>query len=386
MSHNGGNLDGLLVVDFTQIAAGPACAMMLADRGADVIKVEAPGGDLGRTLGPPFINGHGAIFMALNRNKRSMVLDLKDQQGLTAAQKLVKRADVVIESFRPGVMAAFGLDYSSIVQNNPHVIYCSITAYGQTGPDSKKPGVDGIVQATSGLMSVSGFENAPPSKVQVPVVDMVTGFLATTAVLDALMTKSRTGEGAYLDVSMYAAAIQLQLTGLASYLASGEVPVQSGSAAPYSAPNEAFETADGWIMIAAYQPKRWQALCNVLGSPDLAQDPRLANSDLRVQHRAYMVEQLSRLTRTWSTSVLIDNLERADIICGRVHTYADVAASSSFAPLHGQLEHPEAGLVRTVEPFTAGCSSAYRRGAVRPPPLLGQHTQEVLAMLKGPDE
>lgn len=380
MAHNGGNLDGLLVVDFTQIAAGPTCTMMLADRGADVIKIEAPGGDLGRALGPPFIAGHGAIFLSLNRNKRSAVLDLKVESEREAVRQLVTRADIVVESFRPGVMEKFGLGYQAVAATNPGVVYCSITAYGQHGPDSAKPGVDGIVQAASGLMSITGAASGPPTKVQAPVVDMVTGFLATTAILDALLAKARTGQGAYLDVSMYAAGVQLQQTGLTSYIASGELPQACGSAAPYSAPNEAFPTADGWVMIAAYQPRRWAELCRLLGVAELAQDPLLATSDSRIANRSLMLERLSERTRQWPTAELLALLEAGDIICGPVNTYADVVASSAFQGMTATCAHAEAGPVQVIAPVGRGI--AYRSAPMQPAPLLGEHTQEILELIQ----
>jgi crotonobetainyl-CoA:carnitine CoA-transferase CaiB-like acyl-CoA transferase len=373
-----GTLAGLSVIDFTQIAAGPTCTMMLADRGADVVKIEAPGGDLGRTLGPPFIGGHGAIFLSLNRNKRSAVLDLKSKRDIEVVRGLIAHADIVVESFRPGVMGRLGLDYESTSASNSRLIYCSISAYGQQGPFSGKPGVDGIIQATSGLMSVMGTADGVPVKVQAPVIDMVTGFLATTAILDALMLRQRGGHGAWLDISMYAAGIQMQQVGLASYLASGELPVPSGSAAPYAAPNEAFPTADGWIMIAAYQPKRWAALCEILGIPSLVADPLFFSPDLRVANRKAMVERLSVQTILWTSSDLLAALEARDIICGPVNTYADVTAYAPFAGMIDSFEHPEVGRFRVVAPPSTGSHGAYRTGPTRPAPLLGEHTSEVI--------
>ncbi|MDM0078579.1 CoA transferase [Variovorax sp. J2P1-59] len=378
MEDNDGNLAGLLVVDFSQIAAGPTCTMMLADRGADVIKIEAPGGDLGRTLGPPFLEGHGVIFLSLNRNKRSAVLDLKLPHDLEVARRLLQRADVVVESFRPGVMAKFGLDHATVSAGNPRLVYCSISAYGQQGLYSGKPGVDGVVQATSGLMSITGAADGVPAKVQSPVVDMVTGFLATTAILDALMARQSSDRGAWLDISMYAAGIQLQQMGLASYLASGTPPSPCGSAAPYSAPNEAFPTDDGWIMVAAYQPKRWASLCRILGVPDLAGHPLFSTSDLRVANRGAMFEQLSTRTRCFSSIELLSALEAEDIICGPVNTYVEVAASPPFVGMTASFQHPESGEVRVIGPLPTGWDGAYRSGPLRPAPLLGEHTAEVI--------
>jgi len=377
---NGGNLDGHLVVDFSHVAAGPVCSMMLGDRGADVIKIESPGGDLGRTLGPPFVSGHGVIFLSLNRNKRSAVLDLKKPDDLAVARRLLERADIVVESFRPGVMAKFGLDHEAASRANPGLIYCSISAYGQTGPFSGKPGVDGIVQAASGLMSITGGADGVPSKVQSPVIDMVTGFLATTAILDALMARRRSGKGMHLDISMFAAGVQLQQLGLNSYLASGDVPLPCGSAAPYSAPNEAFPTADGWLMIAAYQPKRWATLCRIVGIPEMTDDPLLATSDLRVANRAEMVALVSARTRLQTTSELMAALEAGDVICGPVNNYADVSASPAFAGMTSFVTHPEAGELRVIAPLDTGCTGAYRTAAMQPAPRLGEHTREVIEL------
>jgi crotonobetainyl-CoA:carnitine CoA-transferase CaiB-like acyl-CoA transferase len=378
---SGGTLTGLSVVDFTQIVAGPICTMMLADRGADVIKIEAPSGDLGRALGPPFVGGHGTIFLSVNRNKRSAVFDLKSKQDLEVVRSLIAHADIVVESFRPGVMAKLGLDYEYTSASNSRLIYCSVSAYGQRGPCSGKPGVDGIIQATSGLMSVMGTADGLPVKVQAPVIDVVTGFLATTAILDALMVRQRSGRGAWLDVNMYAAGIQVQQIGLASYLASGELPTPSGSAAPYAAPNEAFPTEDGWVMIAAYQPKRWPALCEVLGVAELAADPLFSSQERRVANRQAMVQRLSAQTLLWSSSALIAALEARDIICGPVNTYADVTTSAPFAGLTDSFDHPEAGLFRVVAP-AAVCDGVYRTGPMRPAPLLGEHTSEVTELVR----
>ena len=384
MTRHGGNLDGISVIDFTQIAAGPTCTMMLADRGADVIKVEAPGGDLGRTLGPPFLNGHGTIFLSLNRNKRSVVLDLKSKDDLEVARELIQKADILVESFRPGVMARLGLDYASLSELNPRLIYCSISAYGQQGSYSGKPGVDGLLQATSGLMSITGSGDGPPAKVQSPIVDMATGFLATTSILDAFIARQRTGTGGHLDISMFAVGIQLQQPGIASYLASGDVPLPCGSAAPYSAPNEAFPTAEGWVMIAAYQPKRWAELCRILEAPRLIDDPLLGTSDLRVANRAYMVDAISALTSKWRTADLLVALEAGDIICGPVNTYADVALSEPFANMTNTAAHPEAGEVSVVAPLITGFPGIYRTAPMTAAPLLGEHSQDVIAAARSP--
>ncbi|MEI2418370.1 CoA transferase [Orrella sp. JC864] len=378
-------LEGLTILDFTQVAAGPACTMMLADRGAEVIKVESPAGDLGRQLGPPWQNGQSVIFMALNRNKRSIVLDLKSGQDLETARRLMARADVVVESFRPGVMQRLGLGYETARGLKSDLIYCSISAYGQHGAERHKPGVDGIVQAASGLMSVCGVPGGEPSKVQAPVIDMSTGILAAFAIQDALLHRAATGEGQWLDVSMYASAMQLQQTSLASYLSTGEVPEPCGSAAPYSAPNEAYPTSDGWIMVAAYHPQRWEAFCQLLGCPGLAADTRFTTSNERVLNRRALAEIVGPAMRRKTTRQWLELLESADIICAPVADYAAVTASAAFAQgrYAARFRHKEAGEVAVIGPYDVEAGGRRCAHGLMPSPGLGEHTQEILSDLAG---
>jgi len=381
-------LAGIRVVDFSQVAAGPTCTMMLADRGADVIKVEAPGGDLGRQLGPPWQNGQSVIFMALNRNKRSIVLDLKTAGDVDIARRLIARADVAVESFRPGVMRRLGLDYESVRELNPALIYCSISAYGQHSPEAGKPGVDGIVQAVSGLMSVCGVPGGEPSKVQAPVIDMTTGMLATLAVQDALLHRQQTGYGQWLDVSMYESALQLQQTSLASFLSTGEVPQPCGSGAPYSAPNEAYPTRDGWIMVAAYHAKRWTAFCELLGLSDIEHDARFATSSDRVTHRRELAEIVTPALREKTTAQWLIIFEAVDILAAPVADYAQVTASAAFTQggYTGEFQQKDAGSIRHIRPYAPGVASASGHGEVMPAPALGEHTETILAALTTKDE
>lgn len=375
-------LAGLRVIDFSQVAAGPTCTMMLADRGADVVKIEAPSGDLGRQLVPPQQGGHGVIFLTLNRNKRSMVLDLKDPQGLETARQLIAGADIVVESFRPGVMQRLGLGYDVARALRPDVIYCSISAYGQRSSDRDRPGVDGILQAVSGLMSVTGVADGEPCKVQAPIVDMTTGILATLAIQDALLHHAATGQGQWLDVSMYAATMQLQQTAMASYFSCGEVPEGNGSGAPYSAPNEAYRTQDGWVMVAAYHPKRWQAFCQLLELDGIEHDPRFATSAHRVANRPALTRAIAPAMLRRTTAQWLRLLEAEDIICAPVANYRDVADSAAFRSggFTATYLHPEAGQVDMIGPFHAAMDGS--PPAPRPAPLLGQHTQDILAELR----
>jgi len=278
-------LSGIKVLDFTQIGAGPLIGMQLGDMGAVVIKVESPGGDIGRKLGPPWQEGESVVSMSFNRNKRSISIDLKKAEGVALIKRMAAQADIVLESFRPGVMDKLGVGFAALQVINPGLIFGSVSAYGQTGPWRDKAGVDGIVQAVSGLMSNIGDANSPPMKVLVPAVDMVTGFISTSAVLAALRVRDATGQGQHLDFSLYNCALMLQLSAVTSYLSSGELPLRTGTAAPYSAPNEAYPTKDGWIMIAAYHDDRWLALCNLLGKPELAIHSDFATIPTRVANR-----------------------------------------------------------------------------------------------------
>lgn len=379
------SLAGLRVIDFTQVMAGPTCTLCMADLGADVVKVETPAGDLSRALSP-WIRGEGVPFLALNRNKRSIVLDLKQEPHRQVALHLIAEADVVVESFRPGVMARFGLDYATVSAENSRLIYCSVSAYGQYGSGKDLPGVDGVLQAVSGLMSVTGARHGEPCKVPVPVVDLMTGSLATISVLAALAERQRTGLGQHVEASMFASAIALQHVGFASYLADGEVPGPQGNAAPYSTPNEALRCADGWIMVAAYHPARWQALCAAIGAPELASDPRFADNKSRLQHRETLLRLLEARMLAHPRAFWLEKFTAVDIICGPINNYAEVTHSAPFveAALTESLQHPVAGAL--TMPRSPLGSVGERPQARRAAPTLGQHTREVLVELGMPSE
>ena len=371
-------LKGIRVVDFTQVAAGPVCTQMLADLGADVVKIEAPQGELCRALAP-FVEGESLGFLALNGNKRSVALNLKDALGLEAALALSMGADIIVESFRPGVMQRLGLGYEDIRTRNPGVIYCSISAYGQEGSWKHKPGVDGVLQAVSGLMSVTGLPDAPPCKVQVPVVDMVTGYLGAIAVLGAVARRAQDAHGQWLDVSMFASAIALQQMSFASFFADGVAPERMGSAAPYAAPNEAVRCADGWIMLAAYHPARWQALCEVLDSPELLADSRFENMPSRIENRRELVRLLEIRMAVRPRNEWLARFEAADIICAPINDYAEVVGSPAFtdAKMAETVFHPSAGKVTLPRfPLKAVGEKPQPR---TPAPRVGQHTHEVLS-------
>ena len=371
-------LAGVTVLDFSQVGAGPTCGMLLGDLGADVIKIEAPAGDIGRKLGPPWQHGESVVSMSFNRNKRSIAIDLKKPQGPALVRRMAAAADVVLESFRPGVMDRFGLGYEALRAAHPRLVFCSVSAYGQTGPWRDKPGVDGILQAVSGLMSNIGNEDSPPMKVLTPAADMTTGFLAMGAILAALRVRDATGEGQHLDVNLYNSAIMLQQSAVASYLSSGEKPARTGTAAPYSAPNEAYPTRDGWIMIAAYHEDRWQALCTLLGEPALASDERFATNPQRVAHRQALMAELSARLAAHTSAEWQEKMEAVDIICGPIADYDMLAASPQLA--HNgvivETRNADAGVVRM--PGAAFGDRQAQARVRRGPPAIGEHSVEIL--------
>ncbi|OZI25965.1 carnitine dehydratase [Bordetella genomosp. 9] len=371
---------GVRVIDFSHVLAGPVATMMLADLGADVIKVEAPQGEMGRRLGPPWINGVSAIHLSVNRNKRGIAMDLKSPSGREAALRLIRGAHVVVENFRPGVMRQLGLDYETVSAANPGLVYCSISAYGQTSPFRTRPGVDGIMQAASGLMSTMGTDGGDPVKVAAPVADMAGGYFAAISILAAYIAARQSGQGERLDISLYNAAIMLQQTNYASYFAAGMDPRKMGSAAPYAAPNEAYPTRDGWIMVAAYQPDRWRALCALLDAPGLEQDPRFATNESRVAHRSDLRQALAARFLTRDTAQWQRLLLEADILCAPIARYGEVVASDEYAAsgIDSMVTHPVAGVVRlpgfVPGPAHANLGTARDRAA----PLIGEHAAEIL--------
>lgn len=376
-----GALDGLRVLDLSQGAAGPTCAMILGDHGAEVVKVEPPAGEWGRGLGPPFWHGVAAAYLGMNRNKRSLALDLKRPAGREIVRRLAERSDVLVESFRPGVLDRLGLGYQALRARNPRLVFCSITAFGPSGPWRDRPGVDGVVQAMSGLMSVTGTADGEPVKVGVPAADMTAAFLAAQGILLALFARERSGTGQRVSVSLLDALLAFQAIPLTMYLAGGEAPRKVGSAAPYAAPNEAFPTRDGAIMLAAYTPQRWAALCRVIGRPDLEHDPRFSSNAERVRNRSALVAELSACFRQRTTAEWLALLEAADVVCGPLLDYPELVAQPQVAEnqMVVELRHPWHGPFRTVGiplklEATPGAARAHA-------PLVGEHSAEVLAEL-----
>ncbi len=374
-------LDGITVLDLSQGAAGPTAAMVLGDYGAEVIKVDPPEGEWGRRLGPPFLGEDAAAYLGMNRNKRSIAVDLKSPEGPGIVRMLAARADVVLESFRPGVMDRLGIGYEALRRERAGLVYCAITAFGQDGPWRDKPGVDGIVQAMSGLMSVTGEPQGQPVKVGVPAADMVAAMTAVQGILLALLHRAATGRGQRVDVSLLQSLLFFQTVPWSMYLASGKSPGRMGSAAPYSAPNEVYPTQDGFLMVAAYWPDRWVRLTRLLEVPELAEDPRFRDVAGRVQNRPALFALLSERFRTRTTAAWVEILEREDILCAQVMDYQSLAGMENVMNRERfpQLTHPVLGAVPGVA-VPARLGEAPARPS-RPAPLVGEHSAELLREL-----
>ena len=370
-------LSDIVVLDFGQLIAGPVCGMWLADMGATVIKMEPPGGELARALGPPWLNGESLTALTSNRNKLGLCIDLKHPLARGVVARLVQKADVLVENFRPGVTRRLGLDYDALRGVNPRLVYCSISAYGENSPWSGRPGVDGTIQAASGLMSGIGTAESDPGKAPMPLADMAGALFAALGVLGALRRRDREGIGSHLDISLYNAMLMLQQMNVAAFLSSGILPEKSGSAAPYAAPNEALPTSDGWIMVAAYQPKRWESLCAVLGRPDLAGDERFATNASRVANRPALRDALSSILRTHDTAHWCRVLTEADIIAAPVVDYAGLVSSEQYeaSGIEVTVDQPTAGRFR-MPGFAVGSSAMPPR---HPAPRAGEHGRQVLA-------
>ena len=374
-----GPLAGVKVLELAQIMAGPTCGIMLADLGADVIKVErVPGGDDTRRMDRPAVNGESASFMAMNRNKRGIALNLKLPAAQTALKRMAARADVVTENYRQGTMEKLGVGYESLREINPALIYCSISGYGRTGPYADKGGYDLIAQGMSGLMSVTGEPGRAPAKSGGPVCDINAGVLAALGVVSAYVHRLKTGEGQLVDTSLFEAGIQQMYWQAAIYFATGEVPGPTGSAHILSAPYQAFRAADGWLTIGGANQGNWERLVRVLDAPQWLADPRFASNAERMQHLEALTEVMNEKIRAWKTKDLIAALDAAGVPCGPINSIADVAADphALAREMVVELEHPRAGRTRAL-----GLPIKLSRtpGKVsRPAPVLGQHTREVL--------
>jgi formyl-CoA transferase len=373
-------LEGLRVLDVTQFMAGPYCSTILADLGADVIKIEPPSGDATRQM----VGASGSespSFNAVNRGKRSLVLNLKSPDSRELFKRLVRSSDILIENYRPGVMQAFGLDYDTLAAINPTLIYASISGYGQTGPHRTKGGFDLIAQGVSGIMSVTGEPGRPPAKAGIPLTDLGAALFAATGILAAVHHRGRTGVGQYIDTALVEAGIALSVWEATEYFSGPGVPAALGSAHRMNAPYQAMRCADGYVTIGANTDRLFQRLCGVLGHPEWIEEPEFANNASRVRNRAKLATLIEGVMADQSCRHWLALLDAADIPCGPINDYAQVFADPQVMArgMVLEIDHPVLGRLRTLGSpirMSATPADASRRG-----PLLGEHTNEVLAEL-----
>jgi formyl-CoA transferase len=379
-----GPLKGVRVLDLSRVLAGPFCAMILGDLGAEVIKVERPGvGDETRAWGPPYVGGESAYYLCANRNKKSITLNLKTEEGRRILRELILRSDVVIENFRTGTMEGWGLGYEDLKPLYPGLIYCKITGYGSEGPARDRPGYDFILQAESGWMSITGPVEGPPFKVGVAVVDVVTALFAAIAILAALAERSRSGHGQKVEISLLECALASLVNVASNYLVSGVPPRRYGNAHPNIVPYEAFETADGYIVIAVGNDSQFRALCECIGRAELAEDPRFATNSQRVMNRDLLIPILREIIRRRSTQEWLRALLPAGVPAGAVRTIPEALSDPQAQALNMVVEvpHPRAGRIRMIRsPLNFSRTPV---AIIRHPPILGEHTQEVLVDLLG---
>lgn len=377
-------LDGIRVLDLSRALAGPYCTMMLGDMGADIIKVEMPKvGDEARHYGPPFQEGESSYFLSVNRNKRSITLNLKSQEGKEILRELAKKSDVLVENFRPGTMDDLGLGYQSLRELHPGLVYCAITGFGSVGPEAQRPGYDLIAQGMGGIMSVTGPPEGPPYRVGIAQADIVAGMFAAYGIMVALYHRERTGEGQRLETSLFQGQLA-QLTFQAGrYFATGVSPKPQGNQHPLIAPYESFRTKDGHINIAVGNNALWSVFCKVLGMEDYEKDPRFETNPKRVENRPALVQLIEERTSRYTSQELRDILDKAGIPNGPVWKIGEALSAPQALALGmvQEMDHPKAGRIKvTGVPIHFEASP----GSLRiPPPLLGQHTHEVLKELLG---
>ncbi len=381
-------LDGIVVADLTQNVAGPFCTQILGDMGADVIKIERPGrGDDARAWAPPWWGDQSAFWLSVNRNKRSVALDLKTPAGLEVLGRLVARADVFVQSLRAGAAAALGMDFAGARALNPRIVYCSVTAFGTRGPLSDLPGYDPMMQAYAGLMSVNGHPGQEPARVGTSIVDMGTGMWAALGILGALRRRDATGRAVEVTTALFDTTLMWVSYHAMAWMASGEVPAPQGSGTAMIAPYQAFPTADGWAMIAAPSDAMFVRVTEALGAPDLARDPRFRDNPSRVQHRAALVEALSALTRRRTTEELVETLRRAGVPTSPILTVDRVLAEPQTLESGMVVSAPNPGVPGYRSIALPVAWDAERPPVRRVPPRLGEHTDEVLDWLGyTPDE
>ena len=374
-------LQGIRVLDLSRVLAGPYCTMVLGDLGAEVIKVEPPEGDETRGWGPPFAGGESAYYLCVNRNKRDIVINLKTDEGKAVLRELAIQSDVLVENFRPGTLEKFGLDFATLHALNPKLIYCSITGFGQTGSMKDKPGYDFMIQALGGLMSITGEPDGEPMKTGVAVVDLFAGQNAIIAILAALQARALTGEGQHLDIALFDSQLGWLANVASNYLISGKLPKRHGNAHANIVPYQSFQASDGWFAIAVGNDRQFARLCELLGKPELAVDEKFSTNSARVQNRAEIIPMLASIFKTTSVSEWLRKLDEAEIPCGPINNFEQVFSMPQVKEreMLVQMQHPTIGTLPLVgSPLKMSATPvAYRL----PPPLMGEHTEEILREL-----
>jgi crotonobetainyl-CoA:carnitine CoA-transferase CaiB-like acyl-CoA transferase len=386
MSDDNGPLAGIRVLDLTRILAGPLCAMMLGDMGADVIKVEPPGkGDDTRGWGPPFIAGEAAYFLGINRNKRSLTLDMAGPAGQKVLASLIVKADVLIDNFRIGTLAKWGFTDAWFEANAPRVVRCSITGYGSSGPKAALPGYDFVLQAESGLMSICGERDGVPTKYGVAIVDVCTGMLALSSILAALNARGRTGRGQKVELSLFETSLAMLINVASSYLTAGRNGGRFGNGHPSIVPYTTYRAADGMMVIAVGNERQFARTAEVLGHPEWAQDARFNSNRARVENRELIDGLINQALAHDVTDAWLARLEAAGVPCGRINSVAEALDDPHTAArdMVATVEHPAVGALRMLGiPFKFSDTACTVR---RPPPQLGEHTDEILSTELGLD-
>ncbi len=380
-----GPLSDIRVLDLSRVLAGPYCSMILGDLGADVIKVERPGvGDETRHWGPPFAApGESAYFLCVNRNKRSITIDMKKAEGIAIVKSLVLKSDVVIENFTPGTMDGLGIGYETLSAINPRIIYCSITGFGPDGPFSNRAGYDLAVSAFGGLMGITGEPEGPPVKVGVAITDVTTGISAQGAICAALYAREKTGKGQRVDLSLLETQVAALVNIASSYLVSGDIPRRWGTAHETIVPYQGFETKDKYVIVAVGNDQLWSRFCKIIGMPELIDDPRFKTNPLRVRNRKECIGIIAPIMKTRPRDEWVQLLNEDAVPCAPINTMDEVFQNPQV--LHRnmlvEMDHPKAGKIRLV-----GIPVKYSesKATVRiPPPVLGEHTREILADVLG---
>jgi crotonobetainyl-CoA:carnitine CoA-transferase CaiB-like acyl-CoA transferase len=374
-----GPLAGIRVVDLTRVMTGPYCTMMLGDLGADVIKVEVPGkGDDTRAWGPPFLEGEAAYYLSINRNKRSIALDLKSEAGKAVLWRLIEGADVLVENFSPGTLGRLGFGWDAVHARNPSLVFASISGFGQTGPGANRTAYDLIVQGMGGIMSVTGEPGGMPTRYGIPIGDISAGMFAAYAIAAALFARSRAGEGQYIDVSMFGGQVAMLTYQAATWFATGRVPEASGNAHPLIAPYDTFATKDGYVNIAVGNDGLWIRFCQAMGLDDMARDERFLTNAGRVSHRAEIYAAIEPVLQAMTTAEVVAALDAVSVPCGPINRVDAVFAEPQVAhmKLRREVEHPTLGpIAQTGFPYAFSNAELDIR---RHPPMLGEQTEEIL--------